>query len=270
MYGIETFIGCLHSEKDIALLIDLCQNNLLPRVKRRLNDFERRRIRNGSIFVYEESESKIKRWTDGKIWSPSRCSGLFLIYTESLLESRSRKVMLKKTVTAKLKGNTYHVISYVNLEEELNGMCCLKYGNRLKLIHTQCQKINKAVDDKKIEERGDGCKKRRIMEDAMIDKSKTSNSSVIAEENKENIENVRCKTDTGDCKMETNTKMNVLIDYNKSEVATNETNSFANFAGGIFEMENNSFYTDDEYFYLENPLYKKMNYRCTIDSNEEE
>ncbi|KAG0310317.1 hypothetical protein BGZ97_012653 [Linnemannia gamsii] len=36
----------------------------------------------GSVFVFDEEESRICRWTDGKIWSPSRISGNFLVYRE--------------------------------------------------------------------------------------------------------------------------------------------------------------------------------------------
>ncbi|KAF8940056.1 hypothetical protein BGZ47_007902 [Haplosporangium gracile] len=36
----------------------------------------------GSVFVFDEEESGICRWTDGKIWSPSRICGNFLVYRE--------------------------------------------------------------------------------------------------------------------------------------------------------------------------------------------
>ncbi|KAF9130027.1 hypothetical protein BGW39_003551 [Mortierella sp. 14UC] len=36
----------------------------------------------GSVFVFDEEESGIHRWTDGKIWSPSRICGNFLVYRE--------------------------------------------------------------------------------------------------------------------------------------------------------------------------------------------
>ncbi|KAF9905669.1 hypothetical protein BX616_000961 [Lobosporangium transversale] len=36
----------------------------------------------GSVFVFDESESGICRWTDGRIWSPSRINGNFLVYKE--------------------------------------------------------------------------------------------------------------------------------------------------------------------------------------------
>ncbi|KAF9113548.1 hypothetical protein BGX27_001309 [Mortierella sp. AM989] len=36
----------------------------------------------GSVFVFDEEESGICRWTDGRIWSPSRICGNFLVYRE--------------------------------------------------------------------------------------------------------------------------------------------------------------------------------------------
>ncbi|KAM0674993.1 hypothetical protein GVAV_001332 [Gurleya vavrai] len=127
-------------------MVDLCQKNVLGRVTRRLHENEKRSIRDGSVFVYEENESKIKRWTDGKIWSPSRCNGIFLCYREYKPKGKFRDIdeneMFKKTLTAKFGEKTYHIITYANLEDEMNGTCCFKYGNRLKMIHEQFFGIN--------------------------------------------------------------------------------------------------------------------------------
>lgn len=50
---------------------------------RRPHDRERSTlIKSGSVFIYEESASGIKRWTDGVPWSPSRILNNFLIYRE--------------------------------------------------------------------------------------------------------------------------------------------------------------------------------------------
>lgn len=55
---------------------------LLPRVQRRLSEKERQSIRSGSVFVWDEREAGMRRWTDGKSWSASRVSGSFLTYRE--------------------------------------------------------------------------------------------------------------------------------------------------------------------------------------------
>jgi hypothetical protein len=56
---------------------------MIPRVTRRLVDSERKMITSGSVFVFDEDESGIKRWTDGFFWSPSRILGNFLLYRET-------------------------------------------------------------------------------------------------------------------------------------------------------------------------------------------
>ncbi|OAD03888.1 hypothetical protein MUCCIDRAFT_141801 [Mucor lusitanicus CBS 277.49] len=78
----ETFFGYIETTKDALLIFEGCRRGLIPRVSRRLQEKERRMIRSGSVFVFDESESGIKRWTDGLVWSPSRILGNFLIYRE--------------------------------------------------------------------------------------------------------------------------------------------------------------------------------------------
>ncbi|CEP08387.1 hypothetical protein [Parasitella parasitica] len=78
----ETFFGYIETTQDALLIFEGCRRGLVPRVSRRLQEKERRMIRSGSVFVFDESESGIKRWTDGLVWSPSRILGNFLIYRE--------------------------------------------------------------------------------------------------------------------------------------------------------------------------------------------
>jgi hypothetical protein len=54
----------------------------MPKVKRRLREEERKLIRSGQVFVFDERESGIKRWTDGLVWSPSRILWNFLVYRQ--------------------------------------------------------------------------------------------------------------------------------------------------------------------------------------------
>ena len=79
---IETFYGMVDSTVDALRIFEMCRQGKLGRVQRRLQERERRMIRSGSVFVFDEQESGIKRWTDGKLWSPSRILGNFLIYRE--------------------------------------------------------------------------------------------------------------------------------------------------------------------------------------------
>ncbi|KAJ2959797.1 hypothetical protein NQZ79_g4779 [Umbelopsis isabellina] len=83
MSVVESFHGYVANTTDSLLLYEACRRGLLPRVGRRLQEKERNcLVRSGSVFVFDEKESGIKRWTDGLVWSPSRILGNFLIYRE--------------------------------------------------------------------------------------------------------------------------------------------------------------------------------------------
>ncbi|KAJ1914841.1 Gluconate transport-inducing protein [Mycoemilia scoparia] len=82
----ETYYGFIETSHDALLVFEACRLNLLTRVQRRFGERERQSIRSGSVFVWDEEESGMRRWTDGRTWSPSRVHGSFLIYYE--LEGR--------------------------------------------------------------------------------------------------------------------------------------------------------------------------------------
>ena len=79
---METYNGHVRTPADAILLFEACRLGLLPRVQRRLSEKERQSIKSGSVFVWDEREAGMRRWTDGKSWSASRVSGSFLTYRE--------------------------------------------------------------------------------------------------------------------------------------------------------------------------------------------
>ncbi|KAJ2896254.1 Gluconate transport-inducing protein [Coemansia aciculifera] len=79
---METYYGFVSTSEDALALFEACRLGYKQRVPRRLSDAERASIRSGSVFVWEEGESGMKRWTDGRSWSPSRVQGCFLTYHE--------------------------------------------------------------------------------------------------------------------------------------------------------------------------------------------
>jgi hypothetical protein len=79
---METYRGNVRTPADAIKLFEACRRGLLPRVQRRLSEKERLSIRSGSVFVWDEREAGMRRWTDGKSWSASRVSGSFLTYRE--------------------------------------------------------------------------------------------------------------------------------------------------------------------------------------------
>lgn len=78
-----TYHGFIESTYDALVLFEACLTGVIAHVPRRPHDREREHvIKSGNIFIYEESTSGIKRWTDGISWSPSRILGNFLIYRQ--------------------------------------------------------------------------------------------------------------------------------------------------------------------------------------------
>ncbi|ORZ05337.1 gluconate transport inducer 1/Pac2 [Lobosporangium transversale] len=81
-------LGQIRDTLDALIIFEACRQGVLPRITRRLLAAERASLPDptlivpGSVFVFDESESGICRWTDGRIWSPSRINGNFLVYKE--------------------------------------------------------------------------------------------------------------------------------------------------------------------------------------------
>lgn len=68
---------------DALRLFEAVLTGELLHTPRRPHDRERDTlIQSGHVFIFEESSSGIKRWTDGQHWSPSRILGNFLIYRQ--------------------------------------------------------------------------------------------------------------------------------------------------------------------------------------------
>ncbi|KAJ3047256.1 hypothetical protein HK097_011706 [Rhizophlyctis rosea] len=82
MNGVESYYGYIETTRDALILFENCRRGVLKQVKRRLGERDRREIRSGSIFIFNEKDSGVRRWTDGKGWSPSRVLGNFLVYRE--------------------------------------------------------------------------------------------------------------------------------------------------------------------------------------------
>ncbi|GJJ10527.1 hypothetical protein Clacol_004753 [Clathrus columnatus] len=77
-----------------------------PMVHRRLDAEERRYVRPGSVFVWEERSTTseaaglgIERWTDGLRWGPSRVRD-FLFYQEKFTKAEGNEVLTKQTYSA--------------------------------------------------------------------------------------------------------------------------------------------------------------------------
>jgi hypothetical protein len=63
MLVTETFHGYIETTQDVLLIFEGCRRGLLPRICRRLQERERKMIRSGSIFVFDERESGTFNYT---------------------------------------------------------------------------------------------------------------------------------------------------------------------------------------------------------------
>ena len=79
---MHTYFGHIGTARDAIALIEACRLDLLPRVRSRLTANERREIRPGLVFVWDEGEAGMRRWTDGRSWTDGRTCGCFLTYLE--------------------------------------------------------------------------------------------------------------------------------------------------------------------------------------------
>ncbi|KAJ3228345.1 hypothetical protein HDU78_009801 [Chytriomyces hyalinus] len=78
----ETFYGFIKDAMDALLVIEACLKGLLSPFKSGSDASGQFAIRSGTVIVFAESSSQMKRWRDGERWSPSRAHGPFLLYGE--------------------------------------------------------------------------------------------------------------------------------------------------------------------------------------------
>lgn len=134
---IKRIRGYIHTHDEAMLLVHAIRLGLIKPTIERPTIEERESIRDGSIYCFKETEEGMKRWTDGKIWSPSKILGHFLLYKEVprhlsknaikkekdssrwMYERMSRENYLddsftlhKKTISLIHDNTTYHVIAY--------------------------------------------------------------------------------------------------------------------------------------------------------------
>lgn len=88
---MESYIGYIKTPQDALVVFEACRRGQLNRVQRRLSSKERVHIRSGSVFAWDEREAGMRRWTDGRTWSPSRVLGSFLTYRELDTKRRPRR-----------------------------------------------------------------------------------------------------------------------------------------------------------------------------------
>ncbi|EJW01884.1 hypothetical protein EDEG_03638 [Edhazardia aedis USNM 41457] len=78
---IKNFNVYINTQEEAILIAHAFRLNLFHLSTERLDQKNREKIRNGDVFCFIENE-QLRRWTDGKIWSPSKIVGYFLQYKE--------------------------------------------------------------------------------------------------------------------------------------------------------------------------------------------
>ncbi|KAI5889122.1 uncharacterized protein SCHCODRAFT_02703564 [Schizophyllum commune H4-8] len=101
----------LKDERDAKTVLYAVCMGMLPIIHRRLDDYGRRAVRAGDVYVFEPKSAVaepngIERWTDGVSWNPSKNKDYFLYYDEKArqlpaVESGERHYyLLKRTYAA--------------------------------------------------------------------------------------------------------------------------------------------------------------------------
>lgn len=127
-WDAESLVCCIHSEDDCRFLIQCAKMGRIRRLRARLTDGEKRRIRPGHVYIYNENESGIRRWTDKKVWTPSRLQDSFLVYRDL------NGPFIKKAYSLKQEGGRFHVVVYTLAEWEQSGRCCMFFKDALEAI----------------------------------------------------------------------------------------------------------------------------------------
>ncbi|RGB41061.1 Gti1/Pac2 family-domain-containing protein [Rhizophagus diaphanus] len=82
VFTFDYFPGRVETLNDALVIFEACRQGILHKTTRRLLEKEKEELRGGKVYVFDEIESGIKRWTDGRLWSPSRIIKDFLVYRE--------------------------------------------------------------------------------------------------------------------------------------------------------------------------------------------
>jgi hypothetical protein len=118
-----TWHGFLDTTKDAMTIVEAALQGRLSHISRRPHDKERAEmLTSGTILVYEENASGIKRWTDAVHWSPSRVMNNCLIYRQLVraLKPEEKKSALNPSCGGKRKRKELAGLSVTKTGENVN------------------------------------------------------------------------------------------------------------------------------------------------------
>ncbi|KAL6122277.1 hypothetical protein NUSPORA_00693 [Nucleospora cyclopteri] len=137
---MEHIDGCIHTYEDCLKLIALAINRSVPTVQKRKN-VGNIDLKDGCIFIYNEKESMIKRWTDKKQWAPSRVYGCFLYYKEM------NGNLCKKTFSKNTNNGKFHIVFYSMKNVEIERNCCKNGISSIELLFREKLEINPKLSE---------------------------------------------------------------------------------------------------------------------------
>ncbi|KAL5370915.1 hypothetical protein DPSP01_014593 [Paraphaeosphaeria sporulosa] len=101
-----TWHGFLDTTKDALTIVEAALQGQLGHISRQPQKEERAEVlTSGTVLVYEENASGIRRWNDAGHWSPSRSMGNYLIYRQlsRVLKPGERDIVLNTLCDGKRK-----------------------------------------------------------------------------------------------------------------------------------------------------------------------
>lgn len=131
---MESYTGVVQTAHDALILLEASRLGYIPRIKRRLKEEDRRRIQPGHVYIWNEREAKMRRWTDGRSWSASRVTGSFLTYREmetkedicSSFKYKADGFIKQSFSITTMQGDKLHLIAYTTTKN----FSAAKFHNR--------------------------------------------------------------------------------------------------------------------------------------------
>lgn len=127
----ETYFGSVNNTKEALIIVEAARTGFYPRVKQRPGTQEKKRIRSGSVYVWDQDEAGIIRWTDDRKWSNSKNIGDFVGYVETTDNSVSQHLtssdsppepLHKKVISFETKERRkFHLVAYYSTSDVKNG-----------------------------------------------------------------------------------------------------------------------------------------------------
>ncbi|KAJ9050753.1 Gluconate transport-inducing protein [Entomophthora muscae] len=115
---MSSYTGPVNDVTEAFMLLEAASRGHLRTFKARLSTADRSCIGDGTTIIFDEKETGMTRWIDGKSWSPSRFRDGFFVYQEapskSSPDSFDKKLGLhKKAISAVApNGRHLHLINY--------------------------------------------------------------------------------------------------------------------------------------------------------------